>query len=407
MKIGILTYHCVPNFGAQLQTLSTLGYMRKNSIEPILLHWYPDDLEEYYLKRVPEEQNFLQMKFAEKEMPLTRRISSYEDFCQIISELDIDGIFAGSDALFDYTPYKNTYNYSFRKLKKIPIRITSNHLLPNPFWGSYIGHLKKKIPVCGFSISSQNMPYNLLTKNEKDELGRLLNQYTYLSTRDEWTCNMVKFVTGKNNIDITPDPVFSFNNNTDYYISKDELCSKYEIPENYILISFLSPLIKDDFVNEIIQLIEKKTGFECISFPMPDKLRKFNTKYAINLPLSPLDWYFLIKYSQGYIGERMHPIIVSLHNQVPFFCFDQYGAQKCIIPRLWYKTIKESSKIYDILDKANLLSNLVFLSDLDKISPEYVVDNYLKFDKILCKKFAEQKQKEYEIGMNKVLSFYK
>lgn len=30
MKIGILTYHCVPNFGAQLQTISTVGYVKKN-----------------------------------------------------------------------------------------------------------------------------------------------------------------------------------------------------------------------------------------------------------------------------------------------------------------------------------------------------------------------------------------
>lgn len=43
-----------------------------------------------------------------------------------------------------------------------------------------------------------------------------------------------------------------------------------------------------------------------------------STDVTISIPLNPIDWYALIKYSKGYIGERMHPIVVSLHNSVPF-----------------------------------------------------------------------------------------
>lgn len=48
MKIGILTYHCVPNFGAQLQALSTVCYLKRAGYEPILLNWYPKDLQVMY-----------------------------------------------------------------------------------------------------------------------------------------------------------------------------------------------------------------------------------------------------------------------------------------------------------------------------------------------------------------------
>lgn len=402
-RIGILTYHCVPNFGAQLQALSTVGYLRKHGYDPIILHWYPKDLEEFYYKRAPKEQNKLQMKFAETHMPVSKLCRNLKELCAEIERLSIDAIFLGSDALFDYTPECLRYNFSLRKLKRFPIKITSNHTLPNPFWGSFNDSLNRKIPFVGFSISSQNMPYNKLNFNERLEIKRLLLQFKGITTRDEWTKSLVESVAARKDVSITPDPVFSFNQNAGIEISKEEICRKYHLPDNYILISFLYPLLPDEYVNRIIQLVEEKTGAECVSFPMPDKLRRFNTMHTIELPLDPLDWYCLIKYSRGYIGERMHPIVVSLHNSVPFFCFDQYGTYQVIIPRLWSRFIPESSKIYDILNKANLTENMCFYSKLSEITPEVVVDRFLSFDKDKCSQFAQSRLELYNDGMEKLM----
>lgn len=401
-NIGVLTYHCIPNFGAQLQALSTIGYLRKHGYNPIMLHWYPKDLEEFYYKRAPREQNELQMKFAESRMPISKLCRSIEELCKEIQRLNIEAIFLGSDALFDYTPSFFRYNYSIRKLKRIPIFVTSNHRLPNPFWGSFNDILNPPIPFVGFSISSQNMPYKNLNKEEKRELKRLLLRFKGLTVRDKWTRKLVKY-TSKQDVKITPDPVFAFNQNTDYHISKEFICNKYQLPENYILISFLYPLLPDEFVNKVIELVEKETGAECVSFPMPDKLRKFNTKHTIELPLNPIDWYFLIKYSRGYIGERMHPIVVALHNSIPFFCFDQYGAKVVIIPRLWSVFKPKSSKIYDILEKAGFLDNMCFYPQINKLKPKDVVDKFLSFDKEKCSNFSNQMQNNYNIGMDTVL----
>ena len=46
MRIGVLTYHCPPNFGAQLQAVSTVGYLRRVGHDVIVLNWYAKDLEE-------------------------------------------------------------------------------------------------------------------------------------------------------------------------------------------------------------------------------------------------------------------------------------------------------------------------------------------------------------------------
>ena len=407
MKIGILTYHCVTNFGAQLQTLSTIGYMKKHGHEPIVLNWFPQDLEDFYLKQCPKEQFDIQFNFAQKEMPVSKLCRTLDELSLEMDRLNLDSVFIGSDALFDYFPKSERTPFSFRKMRRMKVNVTSNHDLPNPFWGSFDDTVTKNIPYCGFSISSQNAPFYKLNPQEKEELSRLLNKFTLISTRDDWTKRMVEYISERDDAFVTPDPVFGFNDNVDTVIEKDALLDKYNLPENYYLISFYGDILSDDYINKVIALLEQKTGVKCVSFPMPRRLRKFDTDYTIQLPLPTLDWYYLIKYSKGYIGELMHPIIVSLHNCVPFFCFDQYGITKRIIPKVWYKYIKESSKIYDILQRADLLANQCPYFYSKEFRPEEVVDKFLSFDKEKCKEFSQAQRQCYSEGMNKVISSLK
>lgn len=135
---------------------------------------------------------------------------------------------------------------------------------------------------------------------------------------------------------------------------------------------------------------------------MPRRLKKYDTTFVIDLPLSPLDWYYLIKYSQGYVGELMHPIIVCLHNSIPFFCFDQYGAIKTIIPMLWHKRLPESSKIYDILKRADFLRNVYAYSMGNIPASDDVVNAFFSFDMFKCTVFAEEMKSQYFSAMRAV-----
>ena len=404
MRIGILTYHCVTNFGAQLQTLSTIGYMQKCGYTSIVLNWFPQDLEDFYLRECPRSQFDEQYNFAMNNMPVSKLCRTLDELCGEIDRLKLDAIFLGSDALFDYIPKKTRFRRNIKNLEfHIPFDVTSNHKLPNPFWGSFIDLISHKIPFCGFSISSQNMPYFKLSKDENQELYRLLNKFSLISTRDEWTKRLVETVGRRNDVFVTPDPVFGFNNNTAFEISKESLLEKYSLPENYVLISFYKGILSDGYVNKVVHLIEKETGADCVSFPMPGRLRRFDTRYVIDLPLPTLDWYYLIKYSRGYIGELMHPIVVSLHNSVPFFCFDQYGITRTIIPKFWHKYIKSSSKIFDILHRADFLDNWCPYADCNRITPNVVVKSFLMFDKNKCAQFSERQFAQYSTGMEKML----
>jgi hypothetical protein len=120
---------------------------------------------------------------------------------------------------------------------------------------------------------------------------------------------------------------------------------------------------------------------------------KNNLKYKIDAPLAPLDWYALIKYSQGYVGHKMHPVVISLHNANPFFSFDNFG-----IVKYKYFVNYKSSKIYHILEEAGLLKNrCTALGKFSYKEPDakMVLDCLLNFDKANCQNFSDKQLSKY------------
>ena len=92
MNIGILTYHCVPNFGAQLQVLSTVECVKSLGHTPFVLNWYPKDLEELYSHRICKEQILCHNFYTEKYLPVTSLCRTEKDLLKTISDNNIDFI---------------------------------------------------------------------------------------------------------------------------------------------------------------------------------------------------------------------------------------------------------------------------------------------------------------------------
>lgn len=409
MKIGILTYHCVPNFGAQLQTISTIGYLKRMGHELTVLHWYPQDLEDMYSNRIPAEQVAEHFKFAEQNMPLSNLCRSELDLIAEIERLNLDAVFAGSDALFKYVPKFKRVVFSKRKLRFVKRKIlTVENIDGNAFFGGFLSKLNKKIKAVAFSVSSQNCDYMRMDESERNSMKSGLDNYTKISVRDEWTRQMVKTIVGREDIDISPDPVFAFNQNCYLDLpSKEALLKKFSIPDNYVLLSFGTNYLSKTYVNSIANEL-KANGLTPVAFPMPEKLKDYGLEYWINLPLSPSDWYALIKYSKGYIGERMHPIVVSLHNAVPFFCFDEYGTFKKTLRGLRKKYIPTSSKTYHILNKAGLEEWMYSYFDEKTKLPNSVdvVKKFMQFPVLDCSMFAERTWNRYNQCMTDILKCF-
>jgi len=412
MKIGVLTYHCVPNFGAQLQAISTIGYLKKLGHDAIILNWYAPDLEQMYSQRVPKEQIEKHLLFMEESMPHTEKCQTEQELVHVVEKYGLEAIIVGSDALFKYTPVCRYRHFSIRKLKYIyhyrPL--SCEQIEENPFFGEFLGTLKKRIPATVYAASSQNCPFSAMNWIEKRKMKQALNNYRFISVRDLWTSKMIRQITSKNEVPVFPDPVFSFNQNCPFPIpSKEEILNRYNLEPNYVLFSFSDWHVETEYVQSIVEEI-KVAGYQPVALPMPEKLVDFNIEKKVSLPLSPIDWYALIIHSSGYIGERMHPIIVCLHNAIPFFCFDEYGMKETICdgPRKEIRYNPLSSKTYQIVSDAGLLNQLFSYKGKDaKPSAQDVRTRLLSFDSDRCKEFSREKLQAYMVGMNTVISSLK
>ena len=405
MIIGILTYHAACNFGANLQVLSTVSYFRNNGHEPIIIDWFTEELENAYRKNTQPEQFIEHLNFQKKYLPLSKRCYNDDDIIKVINENQIEAIVVGSDAVAQHHPLLSRIVFPCRKIIAIS-KPTMDRMCPNPFWGSFNLKLEKKIPLIMMSVSSQNSEYKYLTRKEKNSIKDYISKFSYISTRDEWTSKMFQYVSNKKiNPTVTPDPVFAFNYNVDFQPSKEAILQKFNLPSKYYLFSFFDQkYVSVDWLSKFEELASNK-GITCVAFPFPQGIKfKHPFKTEINIPLSPLEWYALIKYSQGYIGNNMHPIVVSLHNGIPCFSFDNYG-----IVKLRVFVNKNSSKIFHIMKIFGVLENHKTSSGMfyKTPTPQFVFDKLESYNSENVLKIGNIYLTKYMGMMKNIISTFK
>lgn len=161
MNVGILTHHFASNFGANIQTLSTIGFFQNNGINPIVINWSNKSLEADFARSVSQEQNQIHKMFRDKYMPLSRVCYSEDDIVAVIEENNIDALVIGSDAVVQHHPLFSRIAFPTRQIVSFR-KFSSDRLYPNIFWGRYINRLNKKIPVIFMSVSCQNSPYKYI-----------------------------------------------------------------------------------------------------------------------------------------------------------------------------------------------------------------------------------------------------
>lgn len=395
MKIGILTYHWVPNFGANLQALSTYSYIEKTGNTPIIINWVPEDLESDYKKKVLAEQINAHKEFAKTHFKnITAVCRNTVEVANVIDQCEIDIVVIGSDAVFTMVPFLKRFHLSKRSIIKYEKPFQDSRF-PNPYWGEFMVYVKRPVKIAGLSVSAQNTYFNSIVEKKK-EMCDSINRFSYLSVRDVWTQKMVSFLTEKKEIPtITPDPVFAFEQNVSYEGFKDKT---FCIMEPYVLVSLTPPNYNEKWMVQLEEMFDS-IGVKLIGLPQTNKSFKSPLKENVSFPIDPLDWYQLIKNSQGYIGELMHPVLVSLHNAVPVFVFDKYGF---ISDGLFDES---SSKTYQIMNRFNLLDNYYNgKQSVSLPSVEYVFEKISKFDKISCENTANTLLKKYNQMMTDILS---
>lgn len=398
--IGLITHHYACNFGANLQALSTVKYFQNRGYEIRVIDWHNTTLDEIFSKSVSKEQRQEHLGFVEKYLPLTKRCNNSNEIAEVINELGIESIIIGSDAVVQHHPFMTRLSFPNRHIIGIN-HFTQDRLYPNQFWGDFTDYVDHPIKLAYMSVSCQNSPYYMIWGETRKKMKESVSKFEYISVRDDWTKRMFDYLLGvKTDIPVTPDPVFSFNQNAgDLIPSLSDLALKFDLPEKYLLLCFFAhDFVRNEWFDEFIDCAQK-AGYSCVSFPLPNGQLHYPGVNYIHLPLSPLEWYALIKYSSGFVGRNMHPIVISLHNAVPCFSFDQYGTKTMnLIPN------EKSSKIYHIMNKAGLADNRVSnMGTYSKVpNPEVVLQKIATFDREKCLLFSETQQREYNIMMSTI-----
>src|SRR6056297_1955798 len=109
MKIGILTYHFVYNFGANLQVYSTFNYLKKQGYSPLVINYIPEDLEEGYTKSNHPEQILAHKTFISENLECSEICRSEKDIAKTIEKNDIKSVIVGSDAVLKLKPFLSRF----------------------------------------------------------------------------------------------------------------------------------------------------------------------------------------------------------------------------------------------------------------------------------------------------------
>lgn len=395
MNIGVLT-HCVANnYGANLQALSTGNWLKRHGYTPVYLQW--NEYLEGEKKIMTEEQSRLHLQFLTKQgYILARPCSSDQDFLEVIKEYDLKNIIVGSDCVLTYWDKLIPYDITRRGIVKLSM--PDDYKFPNPFWLPFINK-GEGINCYMISASSGSTNYHRIRCHVRQMMKDMLSKFDYISVRDTNAQNMVNYIFNeKKGMNITPDPVFGFDDEQINLPSKKEICQRFNLPQDYITISYYQPNWPSQEWFDEFSDIAHKHELTCVGLPMPPGGERPNLDINISLPLDPLDWYCIIKYSKGYVGNNMHPMIVSIHNAIPFFNYNLHG-------RFWLhgriQSIR-SSKEYDLLKRFGLLRFEVAQKRSKKVSPQYVMDKLLDFDLDEREKISATLKEQYEKMMEEV-----
>ena len=188
---------------------------------------------------------------------------------------------------------------------------------------------------------------------------------------------------------------FAFNDNVGELYTKKDIKAKYGLNERYVILSFCSKHYDEKWYNELYgQLVN--LGLQVVNLAMPEGIVEIKSDIVIGVPLDPIEWYYIIKYSDGYIGQRMHPMIVALSNKVPFVLFDHYAYKNGR-----YENI--SSKVWDILNRADLLNQYVSMRR-DIVAPSDCVSRLNTFNRNTAEEFVSAYSARFHLTIDKILS---
>lgn len=301
MKIGILTYHRACNYGAYLQACCLCSRLNMESdIEAEIIDFHMIKEENQYdykkrniIKRILKYSVY-QFKYilndtvneAQKEIPRKSKeylksdsIEAFTDFVK--NKYDI--IIAGSDEIWKLDGFRG---------------------FPTPYW--LVGDLGCK--KFSYAASSRS-DISCIDEAKREKIKTLLEDFDYISVRDEITFDMVKELLGEDaplSINCDPSFLYDFSVKDNLIAERMSECKKWDKNKKNIIVM----LDSNKVAGNIYQQLHK--DYNLIS------VCSYHKGY-INVPdLKPFEWLGMIADCDLVITSYFHGVCFSIMKQVPF-----------------------------------------------------------------------------------------
>lgn len=273
MKIGILTFHTACNFGAVLQAYALVKYLRNAGADSEIIDYRPSFNTKRF-KRRSLVSNFSNLRsiysfivqnayqsynhegfkrFIYEKIPISKESFNNPAFLPEVSK-KYDIIICGSDQVWNPSCTEGDLSYFLPFEKKGGV-----------IKASYAPSVGK----CEFS------------DQELIEIKPLLEDFDYISVREQQGKRAIDAIGLKNNVSVVLDPTFLLNKKDWEEIADYSLCPK----ENYLLIYLMSE--DKDFIR-VVNRYAKNRGLSVI-YICQRYFHKFSSvKYVINA--TPEQW---------------------------------------------------------------------------------------------------------------------
>ncbi|HSV98653.1 MAG TPA: polysaccharide pyruvyl transferase family protein [Sedimentisphaerales bacterium] len=336
MRVGILTFHHVPNYGAVLQAYALWRVVRDLGHDPQILDYRPWRATTHYLwaavrtrPLMAEVRRILRIeRFVRQEFPLSKR--------RIRSGLGIPGIDAGVDALISGSDQIWCWGkpWTYRKHD-------SAFFLPRIRAGvRRIAYA----PSCGAMDSFGRYA---------DKVSSFLSRYDALSARDENTQRLIQETTGRI-CDLVLDPVFL----QDF----DPLAASASgrVPASPYMVVCGTLSVRD---RVRLKMVSLALGLRSISMFQFDSAADESI-----LDPEPTEWLSIVRNASFVVTSLFHGVAFALHFGRPFAAVTTGYSSAKIADLL--RRLRLSHRSVDHVDVEEFIEMASKREDLDRASAE-------------------------------------
>ena len=295
MRIGIITFHFVWNYGAVLQCWALQTRLEKMGYEVEIINYCPD----YHVKRY----SIINKDFLSATYESTKRISSLlsnikfplrmvkqRKFEHILNYLNVTDIIKSKDEAEKILRKK--YDAVICGSDQIWNEMITNGTFDEMYFADFTGYKGLKI---AYAVSTGET----VLENRKESLVRLTKGFTRISCREKNTAERLSAIVMRN-IDVVPDPTFLLDKED--YISliksdNDRYIIVYKLEDNPIL-------------DQAVEFLTNRTGLPILNIS-PGKLR-INKKHTWDRTAGPLEFLKYIANAEFIITNSFHGSVFSM-----------------------------------------------------------------------------------------------